>query len=148
MTPDLELVCSGLQVVQHLYLSCDLMTIWCVHCRYASSELVQLSLVSLCLCSAWLCGQLGLSEELGAFMAGKATSWPWCWPWCLPSWALCVSRQLPELPLIDCSAGAGTAQLAQACQNNSPVQQLRTAGVVPTGQLSHDFCATEATTSR
>jgi hypothetical protein len=43
----------------------------CCVCRYASGELVQLSLVSLCLCSAWLCGQLGLSEELGAFMAGE-----------------------------------------------------------------------------
>lgn len=46
----------------------------CVCCannnRYASGELVQLSLVSLCLCSAWLCGRLGLSEELGAFIAG------------------------------------------------------------------------------
>jgi hypothetical protein len=40
-------------------------------CRHASKELVQLSLVSLCLISAWLCGQLGLSEELGAFIAGK-----------------------------------------------------------------------------
>jgi hypothetical protein len=50
------------------------LTVVGVVCRYASSELVQLSLVSLCLCAAWLCGQLGLSEELGAFMAGEDTS--------------------------------------------------------------------------
>lgn len=42
----------------------------CLSCRHASKELVQLSLVSLCLVSAWTCGQLGLSEELGAFIAG------------------------------------------------------------------------------
>jgi hypothetical protein len=34
---------------------------------------VQLSLVGLCLISAWLCGRLGLSEELGAFIAGTLT---------------------------------------------------------------------------
>jgi hypothetical protein len=43
----------------------------CCCCSHASKELVQLSLVSLCLISAWLCGQLGLSEELGAFIAGE-----------------------------------------------------------------------------
>ncbi|WIA16636.1 hypothetical protein OEZ85_013299 [Tetradesmus obliquus] len=42
--------------------------------RHASKELVQLSLVALCLISAWLCGQLGLSEELGAFIAGAMMS--------------------------------------------------------------------------
>jgi Kef-type K+ transport system membrane component KefB len=42
--------------------------------RHASKELVQLSLVGLCLISAWLCGRLGLSEELGAFIAGELSS--------------------------------------------------------------------------
>lgn len=35
---------------------------------------MQLSLVSVCLSAAWLCGQLGLSEELGAFIAGAMMS--------------------------------------------------------------------------
>jgi Kef-type K+ transport system membrane component KefB len=43
-------------------------------CRFASKELVQLSLVSLCLSTAWVCGRLGLSEELGAFIAGVMMS--------------------------------------------------------------------------
>eukprot|EP00879_Flechtneria_rotunda_P007639 GHRR01008011.1.p1 GENE.GHRR01008011.1~~GHRR01008011.1.p1 ORF type:complete len:773 (+),score=293.49 GHRR01008011.1:254-2572(+) len=42
--------------------------------RHASKELVQLSLVGMCLSSAWLCGQLGLSEELGAFITGAMIS--------------------------------------------------------------------------
>lgn len=53
-------------------------------CRHASGELVQLSLVSLCLCSAWLCGRLGLSEELGAFMAGR-TACAWLFGWLMAS---------------------------------------------------------------
>jgi Kef-type K+ transport system membrane component KefB len=38
--------------------------------RHASRELVQLSLVAICLSTAWLCGRAELSEELGAFLAG------------------------------------------------------------------------------
>lgn len=38
--------------------------------RHASKELQQLSLVGFCLMSAWISGWLGLSEELGAFIAG------------------------------------------------------------------------------
>jgi len=52
-------------VAEHLLTLC---------CRYASKELVQLSLVSLCLSTAWVCGRLGLSEELGAFIAGVMMS--------------------------------------------------------------------------
>lgn len=40
------------------------------HCRHASRELVQLSLVGFCVSMAWVSGFLELSEELGAFVAG------------------------------------------------------------------------------
>lgn len=38
--------------------------------RSASQELIQLALVGFCLSSAWISGEMGLSEELGAFVAG------------------------------------------------------------------------------
>mmetsp|Transcript_16165 Transcript_16165/g.35012 ORF Transcript_16165/g.35012 Transcript_16165/m.35012 type:complete len:704 (+) Transcript_16165:101-2212(+) len=38
--------------------------------RHGSRELCQLVLVGFCFSGAWLCGKAGLSEELGAFLAG------------------------------------------------------------------------------
>ncbi|CAD7699664.1 unnamed protein product [Ostreobium quekettii] len=42
--------------------------------RHASPDLFQVVLIALCLMSAWTTGWLGLSEELGAFMAGAMLS--------------------------------------------------------------------------
>jgi Kef-type K+ transport system membrane component KefB len=42
--------------------------------KHCSSELVQLSLVGICLSCAWLSGHLRLSEELGAFISGAMIS--------------------------------------------------------------------------
>jgi Kef-type K+ transport system membrane component KefB len=35
-----------------------------------SDELFQMSMVGYCMSCAWICGRLGLSHELGAFLAG------------------------------------------------------------------------------
>lgn len=35
-----------------------------------SDELFQMSMVAYCMTCAWCCGKLGLSHELGAFLAG------------------------------------------------------------------------------
>eukprot|EP00798_Chlamydomonas_sp_ICE-L_P020217 gene20217-26968_t len=40
----------------------------------ASKELSQLCMVSICLCGAWAFARFGLSEELGAFVAGVMVS--------------------------------------------------------------------------
>ncbi|CAL8461875.1 g1406 [Coccomyxa elongata] len=42
--------------------------------KHASTELYQLTLISFCLCSSWLSGYMGLSTELGAFVAGVMLS--------------------------------------------------------------------------
>jgi Kef-type K+ transport system membrane component KefB len=42
--------------------------------KHCSAELVQLSLVGICLSCAWLSGHLRLSEELGAFISGAMIS--------------------------------------------------------------------------
>lgn len=42
--------------------------------RYASPELFQVALVAFCLVGAWMTGWLGLSQELGAFIAGATLS--------------------------------------------------------------------------
>jgi monovalent cation:H+ antiporter-2, CPA2 family len=39
-----------------------------------SDELFQLTMVGYCLSCAWICGKLGLSHELGAFLAGIMVS--------------------------------------------------------------------------
>ena len=42
--------------------------------RRFSDELFQLAMVGYCLSCAWCCGKLGLSHELGAFLAGIMVS--------------------------------------------------------------------------
>lgn len=42
--------------------------------RNYSDELFQMFVVAYCLSCAWMCGKLGLSHELGAFLAGIMVS--------------------------------------------------------------------------
>ena len=39
-----------------------------------SDELFQIAMVGYCMSCAWICGKLGLSHELGAFLAGIMVS--------------------------------------------------------------------------